>query len=886
VASLEIPSRRSPTEPFRPAGEELLERAQELDALASAFTSVTRTGRGSVVLVSGEAGIGKTALVQAFCAALDDRARVLAGACEALQTPRPLGPLVDIAVETRGELAALVDAGAGPSAVLGALLDELRLRQPTVVVLEDLHWADEATLDLLRLAARRVAMVPALVVATYRDTELERDHPLRIALGEVPPAAVSRLALEPLSLAAVTELAHPYGADPDVLHGRTAGNPFYVTEALAAGGDTLPDSVRDAVLARAARLRPGARALLDAVAVAPPRAELWLLEALAPDDLVHLESCLASGMLRARNDTVAFRHEIARVVVEAALPPDRRLALHRLALAALAGAEGKRVDLARLAHHAEAAGSGEAVLRYARAAGERAAAHGAHREAAAQFARALRFADELPSTERAELLEQRSYECYLTSAIGDAIDARRQALVEHHGRGDRLREGDTRRWLSRLAWFLADSDAAEREGRAAVELLETLPPGAELAMAYSHMADLRMLASDVASACEWGRRAIELAERLDETETLVHALHNVGLAELYAGATGGSEKLARSLELATEAGLEEHVTRAHANLAAHAIRTREYALGDRHLAVGIEYSRDRDLDSWLLYMTGWQARSQLDQGRWDDAEASAVEVLGNPGAVAPSRITPLIVIGLLRARRGDGDPWEPLDEALALAEATGELRRLAPVATARAEARWLAGERDLVARETERALALALERGEPWAAGELVAWRSRAGVPADAPPDALAEPFRLELAGNTDAASKRWRRLGCPYEAAIAQCAGTSERALRSSLAELQRLGARPAAGRVARTLRERGVKDLSRGPRASTRRNPAGLTAREQEVLVLLAAGLRNAHIAEQLVVSAKTIDHHVSAILRKLQAATRTEAAAEAARLGLLER
>jgi DNA-binding CsgD family transcriptional regulator len=890
VASLENRSRRTASEPPRPRGEELLERARELDALAAAFASVTRTGRGSVILVSGEAGIGKTALVQRFRAGLDrsglERTRVLAGACEALQTPRPLGALVDIAAETRGELAALVDAGAGPSAVLGALLDELRVRRTTIVVLEDLHWADEATLDLLRLLARRVTTVPALVVATCRDTELERDHPLRVTLGELPATAVSRLVLEPLSLAAVTELARPYGVDPDVLHGQTAGNPFYVTEALAAGGATLPDSVRDAVLARAARLRPGARALLDAVAVAPPRAELWLLEALGGDDLVHLEACLASGMLRVRNDTVAFRHEIARVAIEAALPPDRKLALHRLALAALAGAADKRVDLARLAHHAEAAGSGEAVLRYARAAGERAAALGAHREAAAQFARALRFADVLPSAERAELLEQRSYECYLTSAISDAIDARRQALAEHHRRGDRLREGDSRRWLSRLAWFLADNDTAEREGRNAVELLEGLPPSAELAMAYSHMADLRMLASEVARARDWGRRAIELAERLDETETLVHALHNVGLAELYAGVAGGAKKLARSLELATEAGLDEHVTRAHANVAAQAIRTREYALGDRHLAVGIEYSRDRDLDTWLLSMTGWQARSQLDQGRWDDAEASAAEVLRHPHVVAPSRITPLIVIGLLRVRRGDGDPWEPLDEALDLAEATGELRRLAPVAAARAEARWLAGEHDLAAVETDRALPLALERGDAWAAGELAVWRSRAGAGTTAPWDAVAEPFRLELAGNADAAFKRWRLLGCPYEAAIVQGASTSERALRSSLIELQELGARPAAARVARTLRERGVMDVSRGPRASTRRNPAGLTAREQEVLVLLAKGLRNAHIAEQLVVSAKTIDHHVSAILRKLQAATRTEAAAQAARLGLLER
>ncbi|HEY7076167.1 MAG TPA: hypothetical protein VH418_12380, partial [Solirubrobacteraceae bacterium] len=627
-------------------------------------------------------------------------------------------------------------------------------------------------LDLIRLLARRIATAPALVAVTYRDDELERDHMLRVALGELPQAALTRVALSPLSMTAVAMLARPFGTDPLALHGRTAGNPFYVTEALAAGGTTVPDSVRDAVLARAARLGPGVRALLDAVAISPPRAELWLLEALAGTDIVHLEECLGSGMLRAERDAVAFRHEIARVAVEAALPPHRRVALHRRALAALAGASSKKIDLARLAHHAEAAGDGEAVLRLAWAAGDRAAALGAHREAAAQFARALRFADALSSEERAELLERRSYECYLTSAIGDAIEARRFALAEHHARGDRLREGDARRWLSRLTWFLADNASAESEGRQAVELLEGLPPGPELAMAYSNLADLRALSSDVAEAREWGGRAIALAEELGEVEILVHALANVGTAELAVGAPGGAEKLTRSLTLALEAGLEEHVARAHANFAAGAIRARDYALGDRHLAAGIEYCRDRDLDSWLLYMTGFRARSQLDQGWWDEAAASALEVLDHPGVAAPTQITPLLVLALLRARRGDADPWTLLDEALALAQATGEVRRLAPVAAARAEARWLAGQPELVAEETDAALALAVERPHPWAVGELYIWRRRAGVDKPLPPHVPAEPFRLELAGEPEAAARLWRQLGCPYDAALALLEG------------------------------------------------------------------------------------------------------------------
>ena len=864
--------------------EELLERADELGALAQLLTAAAGTGGGRFALLAGEAGIGKTSLVQAFCSELRS-VRVLTGACEALNTARPLRPCVDIAAETGGELEAIVESGAGPSAVLPSLLDELRRRAPNVVVLEDLHWADEATLDLVRLLARRIATVQTLVVVTYRDDELDRNHPLRVALGELSHAPLTRLSLTPLSMAAVAALAEPYGVDAGELHERTAGNPFYVTEALAAGGAAVPASVRDAVLARSARLAPGAQSLLDAVAIVPPRAELWLLEALAGGGLAQLEACLASGMLRGERAAVAFRHEIARLAVEEAMPPDRRVALHARALKALA-AGSRPTDPARLAHHAEGAGDAEAVLRFAPAAAGRAAAVGAHRESAAQYARALRFADGLGGEERAALYERCSYEAYLTGATGDAVAARRGALAEHHRSGNRRGEGDSRRWLSRLAWFAGDNSTAVAEAKESIALLEGLPPDAGLAMAYSNMAQLCMLANDVAGAQDWGGRAIELAERLDERETLVHALNNVGTAQLQAGASKGAEKLARSLALALEAGLEEHVARAYTNLAALAIEARDYAAGDVHVDAGIEYCRERDLDAWLLYITGWKARSQLEQGRWDDAARSAAVVLDHPAAAVPSRITPLVVLGLLRARRGDPDPWGPLDEALALAQATREIQRLAPVASARAEAHWLAGEPERAGAETEEALSLALERAVGWTLAELYAWRRRAGIVDPLPDAALPEPIRLELADHPEAASRAWRELGCPYEAALALLPSEDEAELRWSLAELQQLGARTAAGRVARVLRDRGVRNLRRGPRPATRKHPAGLTAREVEVLELLAEGMPNARIAERFVLSPRTVDHHVSAILRKLDVGTRTEAVARARRLGILER
>jgi DNA-binding CsgD family transcriptional regulator len=861
----------------------LLERADERAFLSGELRAVVGSGRGCLVLITGEAGIGKTALVSGFCGQLE-RVRVLWGACDALLTPRPLGPMLDIAEQAGGRVAAAIDTGAGASELLAVVASELRRRSPSVLVLEDLHWGDGATFDLFRLLGRRVETLPALMVATYRDDELDRAHPLRVVLGELPPGAVRRLTLAPLSARAVAELATPHGVDPVGLHHRTGGNPFFVTEVLAAGGRVLPDTVRDAVLARASRLDDTARALLDAVAIVQPHAEMWLLEAVAPDELPAVERCIASGMLQSLGDGVAFRHEIARAAIEGVLPPDRALMLHRRAQRALVTPPHMRQDFARIAHHAEAAGDGDAVLRYAVAAGDQASAWGAHREAAAQYARALRFADRLPSERRAELLERRSYECYLTDAISDAIQAGRAALAEHRTRGDLVREGDAHRRLSRLAWHAGDNHTVETEGRLAIEQLEQRPEGRELAMAYSNMSQSRMLASDVAGARAWGERAIRLAERLDEPGILLHALANIGSAELRVGDTAGYAKLERSLAMARAAELEDDVLRAYVNLGADAMLLHDYLRGNRYFEEGIAYCRDRDLDRGLLYLIAWKAQSDLEQGRWEEATANAVSVLDRPGVDWATRMTALAVVGCLRARRGDPDPWGPLDEAAALASKSGELMRVGPVAVARAEARWLAGELDLVAVETDAALRLALAHESALDLGPLMLWRQRAGIALDPAAPRVDEPYRSELEGQSEAAAKLWEQLGCSYEAALARLHTNNEAAQRTAVTALQRLGARRAAARAARMLRAGGVRNVRQGPRAATRANPAGLTSRELEVLALAATGLRNAEIAERLVLSRRTVDSHMSAILRKLGVDTRTEAVVKASSVGIV--
>jgi DNA-binding CsgD family transcriptional regulator/tetratricopeptide (TPR) repeat protein len=863
----------------------LLERARELTALRMWMAAVGHERQGRLALVGGEAGVGKTALVRRFSEEQPRSARILWGECDALFTPRPLGPLLDVARLTGGDLERLVDGGAKPHEVADALMRELATGSPALVVLEDLHWADEATLDVLRLLCRRIATVRALVVATYRDDELDRSHPLRLVLGDIGRGErVARLELEPLSVDAVALLAAAGNVDAHELYRKTSGNPFFVTEALAAADLAIPSTVRDAVLARASGLSEAARTVLDAVAVVPPRAEVWLLERLAPQAVDRIEECVSSGMLVAGPGWVAFRHELARLAVEESLPPDRRIALHRKALGALADPHAGVVDLARIAHHAEAAGDADAVLRFAPAAAVQAASLGAHREAAAQYARALRFAHGLAPEAQAELYRGRSYQCFLTYQFDESIEAQRHALDRHRERGDVTRQGDALSTLAKLLWHTGQTAEADARAHEGVALLEQLPPGRALAMAYATMALLRLNADDAEETRTWGERAIELAQRLGDTEVLVHALNSLGTMEFLCGSADGEQKVERSLRLAQEAGLDEQVARGLNNLAWAAIRLRMYALADRYLDAGLDFYAQRDLALWPPYLLALRARAQLEQGRWADASETADLVVGNTrAAYALDRPLALTVLGSVRARRGDPGVWPVLDEALALVRPTAELQRIAPVAAARAEALWLESRGEEVVGATQEAFSLAVWRRSAWDIGELACWRCRAGWREEIPAGA-AEPFAMQLRGEWKGAAQRWTEIGCPYEAALALADADGDDALHRALGELHRLGARPAAAIVARRLHERGARGVARGPRATTKANPANLTTRELEVLQLVAQGLRNADIADRLFLSKKTVAHHVSAILRKLDVSSRGQAGAKALQLGIV--
>ncbi|HZQ66773.1 MAG TPA: AAA family ATPase [Gaiellaceae bacterium] len=853
----------------------LLERDQDLATLARAVEAA-RAGRGALVLVGGEAGIGKTSLVEALRGSVGDRVAFLVGACEPLSVPVPLKPLRELAAAAGvSDLVSL--HGDDRFALAQSLLSELRAGAPAVVVVEDAHWADPGTLDVVRLLARRVGDAGVVVVVTYRDDELGANAPLAVLVGDLATTpSVQRILLRPLSEAAVGVLAGPAGVDSPELSRLTGGNPFLVVEALAVGGG-IPASVRDATLARVGRLGPAARGVVDAAAVIGQHVRPRLLAGVAPGSVAAVEEAVARGVLIGDGDGLGFRHELTRQAIEGSISPPRRAELHARVFSLLAS-DVDTGDHARLAHHAERAGLVFEAGRHAALAAADAERVGALREASLQLERALRGGASLPAGDRFELLVRYVRATNFAGGLKEARAAAEEAaaLAERE-----LGAREHGRALSVLAWALWSLDLvseAKRAAEQAVELLEQTDDVAELARARA--ADLRMeaIAFDAAAVVAGAPLALELAARAGLEEVRIDVRISLGVARAHRGEPGVRELLADELAAAQAARLPFQTIRAYVNAVAVAVEGRDHvtvdALADRAISQLEEYQTGIPRENVASSL----AQSLLDRGRWDEAlEQAKLGRRSWHGGVPLA----FMVEGLIRARRGEPGAEELLGQAWDFVAAVPEGWRHGRIRVALAEAAWLRG--DLAAARAQALAGLDAPYAEQLArsSSELALWAFRCGELAELASNATA-PVLRELAGDWRGAVREWRRLEAPYEEALAGLAG-DDRAAREAMAALHRLGAVAAARAFARERAGRGAR-APRGPRRTTLANAAGLTRREQEVLTHLARGATNAGIAVALHLSERTVAHHVSSILAKLDAPTRTAAVTAARRAGLL--
>jgi DNA-binding CsgD family transcriptional regulator len=851
----------------------LLERSPALGS-ASDYLADAGRGHGRLVFVGGEAGVGKTTFVDRVVADAGSTVRLARGACDGSSTPSPLGPLREMLPALPGDVwPTQTERGE----VFARLTEALgRPGTPYLLVIEDAHWADDATLDLLRHLARRVHRLRALVLVTFRAEEAVGSHALRVLFGDVAGGTgVRRIDLNPLTLDGVRSLLEEAAdvndvsaADAEELHRITGGNPFFVTEVIAAGGQSLPRSVREAVLSRAARLSEPARHVLDLVALAGPRVEVALVEDVAPHLAPSLDEAMAHGVVLLSGDVLTFRHELARLTVLDEVPVIRRRAGSRTILRWLEAHDG---DPARLAFYAEAAGETEAAREHALVAADRAAELGSHSEAAEQYERALRHSQEEPGRARAELLGRLSFEHYVTGRMEEARAARAQALEVWSDLGDVEQIGNAQRWLSRLLWFVGENAAAEELAATAYATLEGTG-GTSEAMAASNRGHLCMLALDLEGTRAWATLALDLVEERDDRaaeEVRVHALNNLGTAELDSGdEVRGWALLEESLRRSQAADLHADAARAYTNLGAEAAGRHDHLRAGAFLSAGLAYCVERDLDAWVLYMRGWLALDQLNRGDFASAATTAEAVLRHPRTALVSRIIPLCVVALARARRGGDDYVEPLNEVYESAFLIGEVQRIAPAAAVACEIAWLEGDEARLQEVLRQAWPVVATAPASAMRGLLVPWLPDTVAAAEG--GSLQLPHRAEACREWAEAATLWDELGSPYAAGLAWArSGTQEGLLRAT-ERFDELGAAGAATRTRALSRAQGWS-TPRGARSTTRAHPQGLTRREAEVAELLAQGMSNAAIADRLVLSPRTVEHHVAAVLAKLDVPSR---------------
>ena len=863
----------------------MIERAGFLTTLQSRFESIAE-GEGHCIFVTGEAGIGKTSLVKTFSKEVKTKCKVYQGTCDALFTPRPLAPLYDI----------LLQMGIDPPVSGSDITDRtvfftrffhelINRKEISLIVFEDIHWADEATLDFIKFLGRRITQLPCLFILTYRDNEIHLHHPLRNVLGHLNPGSFTRIQLLPLSKQAVEKMAEEKGYNGENVYSISGGNPFYVTEILASYSPGVPDNIKDSVLSVYNRLDGTIKHLWEVLSVLPTGIRASYLEKMEPLSTMAIQQCLDSRILILNEGMLSFKHELYRRTIEESLSPFVRVALNKKILELFRESFEQNHQVEQIIHHAKNANEYEHVVHYAPLAAREAVGVGAHIEAARLYLTAIEYyqGDDIDTLIR--FYESYAYECYLTNQVKEAIIYIGKSLHLWKKKNDIEKIGNCMRFLSRLWWFDGNRKQAESFGSQAIEILEKQPSSRAKAMAYSNMSQLKMLSDQADECIFWGEKAIAMAEELADQEILSHALNNVGdvQARISSSKQKGIALLQQSLDIALKNSYHEHVARAYTNLGHNGLQTKDYELAKEMLDAGIQYCEERYLDSWTTYMWSSKARLNLETGHWDKALRIADNLLTNEDLSPVVKIGVLVVAAAIKMRRGDPGVLPLLVEAKEKAFETLELQRIIPAMVALLEYEWITGQRCIEKEALDKTISMVEQMGNLYENSEFSCWLFRARKQHVALRE-FYEGYQVDNPAMALKAAAHWEKSGCPYEQALALFEGNDDDK-RTAIAIIQKLGANAVYEKLKLEMRGSGIKNIPRGIRKTTQSNPAMLTDRELDVLQLLNEGMQNKEIAARLFISAKTVDHHISSILYKLEVKSRVKAVQEAIRLEIIK-
>lgn len=847
-----------------------LERDGELELLTEVLANIETSG-GKVVLLRGEAGIGKSALTEQFLTHNAASAHILMGACDDLLTPPALGPFWDFARHEPSLFEHLKNGDR--SLVLATTLDLLsRSLRPTVLVFEDTQWADEATLDAIKYLGRRIANTHGLLFLTFRESEVDNDHPLRGVIGDLPLSRLVRLHLGGLSVAAVMQIVAETELDPEEVMAATDGNPLLVTELASALDERVPPSIQDSIMTRVRKVDVQTRRVLNTLSVIPDRLDRREAIRLSQGSETQVAELERIGILQPRAETTAFRHELIRRAVEISMTDADRISANRAVLELLP----PDTDPARLVHHARMAGDLDRVVDLAPRAARAAATLGSHCEAVDHFRQLHPLLDRVATAVKGPILDDWAREELLMDNLTEAV--RINELASLHYRTMNMANAESRA-LGRAAQcyeIAGERTRAESLGRRAVEVLGPDPNGMDLARAIEFNAWLAYMAGDWEATLDLAEEALQAAgDDADEWITIRYLHYRGVVAGDY---PTGQPFFDEARERSATAGLWYEECRALVNSAWYAYEAMDIEaavdLADEAIASAVQHEQPVHEN----YAKTLKARLLELKGNWAEAEDLARHQLDS---AAISQMVALPLLGVLEARTGRDSAPATLSRAWAKAEASGEVQRLAPAAAALAEYAWIYGRSAVPETATALNLQDLIRRGHRWSAGSIAFWRWANGGAAGAP-HGIAEPYRLLIDGNPAAAAEMWSALGCPYEQAVALAHGDPA-AQVEALEAFDQLGARAVAAKLRKSLRTQGVA-VPRGKGRKTRDHPAGLTARQAEVLELLNQGMSNLEIADALFLSPRTVEHHVSAILGKLACSTREEAVIAAATRGLI--